>query len=196
MSRRYCAELWRVSETQAWENHKRLRRRPNLRAAGWKRSSQPGDPLTPVHSCRLLPSASRSRETIIMKRLAVLEPAWVIALVVSAGLFASPAAADPVTDAANKQILAGQYAEAIASLDAAYKKNPGSSEYKKALAGAYFAQGKSTMADPQLPPMRKYPAALASLRKAVELDPQHAEAKASIKMIEDIYTSMGRPIPK
>jgi hypothetical protein len=42
------------------------------------------------------------------------------------------------------------------------------------------------MNDAQLPPMRKYPAALTSFRKAVELDPQHAEAKSNIKMIEDI----------
>jgi tetratricopeptide (TPR) repeat protein len=112
------------------------------------------------------------------------------------GLFASPAAADGVTDAAAKKIVAGKYAEAIADLDAAYKKNPGSLEYKKALADAYFAQGQSTMNDPQLPPMRKYPAALTSFRKAVELDSQHAGAKSNIKMIEDIYTSMGRPIPQ
>ena len=131
-----------------------------------------------------------------MRRLPVLRPAWVTALVVSAGLFASPVAADEVTDAAHKKIAAGMYAEAIADLDAAYKKNPGSLDYKEALAGAYFAQGQSTMNDPELPPMRKYPAALRSLRKAVELDPQHAEAKSNIKMIEDIYTSMGRPIPQ
>ena len=132
----------------------------------------------------------------MMKRLTVLAPAWVAALVVSAGLFASPAAADEVTEAAARKIVAGKYAEAIADLDAAYKKNPGSSDYRKALAGAYFAQGQSTMNDAQLPPMRKYPAALASFRKAVELDPQHAEAKSNIKMIEDVYTSMGRPIPQ
>jgi tetratricopeptide (TPR) repeat protein len=110
-------------------------------------------------------------------------------------LFATPAVADPVTEAASKKIVAGNYAEAIADLDAAYKKSPASAEYKKALAGAHFAQGQATMNDAQLPPMRKYPAALTSFRKAVELDPQHAGAKSNIKMIEDIYTSMGRPIP-
>jgi tetratricopeptide (TPR) repeat protein len=132
----------------------------------------------------------------MMKRLSIPGSACVMALVVSVGLLASPAAADPVTDAASKKIVAGKYAEAIADLGVAYKKNPTSSEYKKALAGAYFAQGQATMNDQALPPMRKYPSALASFRKAVELDPQHAEAKANIKMIEDIYTSMGRPIPQ
>jgi tetratricopeptide (TPR) repeat protein len=132
----------------------------------------------------------------MMRRPAVLGPAWVMALVFSAGVFASPAAADEVTDAANRKIVAGNYAEAIAGLDAAYKKNPSSLEYKEALAGAYFAQGQSTMNDPQLPPMRKYPAALTSFRKVLELDPQHAGAKSNIKLIEDIYTSMGRPIPQ
>lgn len=104
--------------------------------------------------------------------------------------------ADAVTDGAKKKIADGKYEEAISDLDAAYKKNPKSAELKKALAGAYFAQGNALMNNAQMPPFRKYPGALRSFRKTVELDPTNNEAKANIKTIEDIYKSMGRPVPQ
>lgn len=104
--------------------------------------------------------------------------------------------ADATTEAAKKKIAAGKYEEAVADLDAAYQKNPKSAELKKALAGAHFAQGEATMKNEQLPPMRKYPAALRSFRKAVALDPGHTEAKGNIQNIEDVYKSMGRPVPQ
>lgn len=104
--------------------------------------------------------------------------------------------ADGQTDAAKKKIAEGKYEEAVADLDAAYQKSPKSAELKKALAGAHFAQGQATMKNEQLPPMRKYPAALRSFRKAVALDPAHTEAKNNIKAIEDVYRSMGRPVPQ
>lgn len=104
--------------------------------------------------------------------------------------------ADGATDAAKKKMAQGKYEEAVADLDAAYQKNPKSAELKKALAGAHFAQGQATMKNEQLPPMRKYPAALRSFRKAVALDPGHAEAKSNIQTIEDVYKSMGRPVPQ
>ena len=103
---------------------------------------------------------------------------------------------DVVTDAAKKKITAGKYDEAVADLDAAYQKNPKSAELKKALAGAHFAQGNATMTNADLPPMRKYPASLRAFRKVLELDPTHTQAKANIKTIEDIYKSMGRPVPQ
>ena len=103
---------------------------------------------------------------------------------------------DAVTDAAKKKVADGKYEEAIADLEAAYKKDPKPVEVKKALAGAHFAQGSATMTNAQMPPMRKYPASLRSFRKTLEFDPNHAEAKANIKTIEDIYKSMGRPVPQ
>ena len=105
-------------------------------------------------------------------------------------------AADAVTDAAKKKSADGKYEEAIADLDAAYKKNPKSAELKKALTDTHFAQGNSLMNNAQMPPFRKYPGALKSFRKTLEFDPNHAEAKANIKTIEDIYKSMGRPVPQ
>ena len=105
-------------------------------------------------------------------------------------------AADAVTDAAKKKSADGKYEEAIADLDAAYKKNPKSAELKKALTDTHFAQGNSLMNNAQMPPFRKYPGALKSFRKTLTFDPNHEQAKANIKTIEDIYKSMGRPVPQ
>ena len=44
--------------------------------------------------------------------------------------------------------------------------------------------------------MRKYPAALRAYRKALEFDKTNAKATANVKTIEDIYKSMGRPVPQ
>jgi tetratricopeptide (TPR) repeat protein len=103
---------------------------------------------------------------------------------------------DATTDAAKKKVADGKYEEAIADLDAAFKKNPKSAEYKQGLAAAHFAQGNALMNNAQMPPFRKYPGALKSFRKTLEYDPNHKEAKANIKTIEDIYKSMGRPVPQ
>ncbi|BDC52882.1 hypothetical protein F183_A51970 [Bryobacterales bacterium F-183] len=104
--------------------------------------------------------------------------------------------ADAVTDAAKKKVSEGKYEEAITELDAAVKKNPKSAVYKKALADAYFEHGNAQMNNAQLPPMRKYPAALRAFRKTMELDPKNTQAASNAKMIEDIYKSMGRPVPQ
>jgi len=117
--------------------------------------------------------------------------AFLITPVLSLALFA-----DAVTDAAKKKTTEGKFDEAIAELDAAVKKNPRSAVYKKALADAYFEKGKFQMNNAQLPPMRKYPAALRAFRKTVELDPKNTDAASNVKMIEDIYKSMGRPVPQ
>lgn len=117
--------------------------------------------------------------------------AFLITPVLSLALFA-----DAVTDAAKKKTAEGKFDEAIAELDAAVKKNPRSAVYKKALADAYFEKGKFQMNNAQLPPMRKYPAALRAFRKTVELDPKNTDAASNVKMIEDIYKSMGRPVPQ
>ncbi len=51
------------------------------------------------------------------------------------------------------------------------------------------------MTSPLLGAKVKYPRALRLYREALKLDPNNKEAKANKKMIEDIYRSMGRPIP-
>ena len=52
------------------------------------------------------------------------------------------------------------------------------------------------MLDPALAPREKYPQALVMFRDALQIDPNNTLAKDSITMIEDIYKSMGRPVPE
>jgi tetratricopeptide (TPR) repeat protein len=97
---------------------------------------------------------------------------------------------------AQKMIADGKYDEAITALDGAFKKDPKSAALKKSLIGAYMAKGDFFMFKAQVPPFRKYPEALRSYRKVTEMDPANAKAKENIKTIEDIYKSMGRPVPQ
>lgn len=55
---------------------------------------------------------------------------------------------------------------------------------------------EKVMLDPKLPPKEKYPQSLKMFRKALEVDPNNKLAKDSVKLIEDIYASMGRPVPE
>jgi tetratricopeptide (TPR) repeat protein len=57
-------------------------------------------------------------------------------------------------------------------------------------------QAEKVMLDPAVPPREKYPQALKMFREALQLDPNNALAKDGIKLIEDIYKSMGRPVPE
>lgn len=57
-------------------------------------------------------------------------------------------------------------------------------------------QAEKLMLDPALPPKEKYPKSLGMFRDALKIDPDNALAKNSVKLIEDIYKSMGRPVPE
>lgn len=57
-------------------------------------------------------------------------------------------------------------------------------------------EAEKIMLDPALAPKDKYPKALGMFRDALELDPNNALATKSITLIEDIYKSMGRPVPQ
>jgi tetratricopeptide (TPR) repeat protein len=52
------------------------------------------------------------------------------------------------------------------------------------------------MTSPALTPKEKYPKALALFREALKVDPKNKVALENKNMIEQIYKSMGRPIPK
>jgi hypothetical protein len=47
----------------------------------------------------------------------------------------------------------------------------------------------------KLTPPVQYRAALALYRKAIAVDPKHKPSLAAKKQIEDVYKSMGMPIP-
>jgi Tfp pilus assembly protein PilF len=57
-------------------------------------------------------------------------------------------------------------------------------------------KAEKIMLDPALAPREKYPQALVMFRDALQIDPNNTLAKDSITMIEDIYKSMGRPVPE
>ena len=57
-------------------------------------------------------------------------------------------------------------------------------------------EAEKIMLDPALAPKDKYPKALGMFRDALEIDPNNALATKSITLIEDIYKSMGRPVPQ
>lgn len=105
-------------------------------------------------------------------------------------------AKSPAIDKAKKLSKEGKHDEAIAILEAEFKKTPKDPELKTALGEVYTASGESVMFNESLPPFRKYPAALRSFRKAVEYDANAKKAKEHIATIEGIYKQMGREVPK
>jgi tetratricopeptide (TPR) repeat protein len=66
----------------------------------------------------------------------------------------------------------------------------------KAYVEATVAYGNLVMTSPALTPKEKYPKALALFREALKVDPKNKVALENKNMIEQIYKSMGRPIPK
>lgn len=66
---------------------------------------------------------------------------------------------------------------------------------KKAIADAYAKRGTFRMYDDKAGTRIKYRAALDDYRKALKADPANPEATKNKKTIEDVYRSMGRPIP-
>lgn len=73
-----------------------------------------------------------------------------------------------------------------------YKKDNG---VKKDLIAKHMAAGNYLMFEANLSPKKKYKPALKHYRRILELDPSNAEAQRNKTQIEEIYTSMGRPIP-
>ena len=90
----------------------------------------------------------------------------------------------------------------LASLENAY--NVAKSAYDKAKSEASKEEyveatveyATEVMTSPKLPAKEKYPKALQLYREANLVDPSNVTAKNNIEMIEGIYESMGRPIPK
>ena len=80
------------------------------------------------------------------------------------------------------------------ALDAAIKTAESKPD-KKAIAVAYSKRGYARMTDDSAGQRIKYRMALEDFRTALKNDPYNAEAKENKATIENIYTSMGRPIP-
>lgn len=100
-----------------------------------------------------------------------------------------PVAAKPSADLASLKKTQG-------TAKAAFNKSPKDAKAKSAYIAATVKLGTATMNSEDLPPREKYRGALALYREALKLDPKNNEALANKKLIEDIYKSMGRPIPQ
>lgn len=78
---------------------------------------------------------------------------------------------------------------------AAHAKKP-SADTKKSLIAANLKLADAVLVSPALGPKDKYPKSLRLYREVKALDPANKAAKEKIALIEGIYKSMGRPIPK
>lgn len=78
----------------------------------------------------------------------------------------------------------------------AYTKKPKDAKLKQEYIKVSLKLANDTMVSPPLPPKVKYPKALRLYREVLKVDPKNKEATENKKMIEDIYKSMGIPIPK
>ena len=91
----------------------------------------------------------------------------------------------------------------MTKLEATYKRakaagekaKPGTPK-QKAYIDATVAYGNCVLVSPLLTPKDKYPKALSLYREALKLDPKNKVALENKNMIEQIYKSMNRPIPK
>lgn len=79
--------------------------------------------------------------------------------------------------------------------DAKFKKT-GAAGDKTACIEKQMAAANYLMFEADLPPKDKYKPALQRYRRVLELDPKNDEAITNKKQIEDIYISMGKPIPE
>jgi hypothetical protein len=75
-------------------------------------------------------------------------------------------------------------------------KDKNTEENKKTLVEKHMAAGKHLMFEANLNPKKKYGPALKHFKRVLELAPNNQEAMNNRLQIEDIYNSMGRPIPK
>jgi tetratricopeptide (TPR) repeat protein len=78
----------------------------------------------------------------------------------------------------------------------AYAKNPKDGAAKKKLVACATTYADTVLVSPALKPTDKYPKALSLYREILRLDPKNKNAASNRDLIESIYKSMGRPIPK
>ena len=114
-------------------------------------------------------------------------------LLLCAGALALSLAFAGAVEDAQKLIKDGKFDEAIALLDKNDAKQPA---VAKALVTAHMGKADFYMNNAQVPPREKYTTALHEYRKVLIYDKANKKAADNIKVIEDIYKSMGREVPK
>ena len=99
-----------------------------------------------------------------------------------------------VVTSARAMTKAGKHTEAIAALEGALKTSPKDAvAIKAALAESYVALGDYNMFNEQMPPFRKYPAALRAYRKVLEYDKTNKKATCDVSEETWRLTSGTRP---
>ncbi len=121
--------------------------------------------------------------------------ALVLALIFGATSSANAQAKLSDMDKKELAMLAGLEKKHVAA-EAAYKKKPTDAKLKKAHLDAATKLADAVLVSPALAPKDKYPKSLRVYRGIMKVDPKNAHAKKQIDLIEGIYRSMGRPIPK
>ena len=89
-----------------------------------------------------------------------------------------------------------RYEKNYTQAKAGFQKSTKNAKAKQAYVDATVALGTKVMTSSLLAPKEKYPRALKLYREALKLDPKNKEALENKAMIEQIYKSMGRPIPQ
>lgn len=123
-------------------------------------------------------------------------------LLLAVSLTAAPAvgvmAAAKKAAPAAKAGAAAKYDEAkLKELEAKLAKSPKDVKLKQQVAEANYQVGHYIEYDkPGLAPREKYRPALKLYRRALQLNPSHAQAKKEKDQIEGIYKQMGMPIPQ
>jgi hypothetical protein len=105
--------------------------------------------------------------------------------------------ADPAKiDEAVKLIAAKDFDKGLPMIDDLGKASPNDELVKKAQVDSHLKYANFLMYESLLPPKEKYPSALRQYKLVATIDPNNAEAKENINLIEGIYNQMGRPIPQ
>ena len=89
---------------------------------------------------------------------------------------------------------ATKYMKEADEADTKYQKTKSEAD-KAAAIEMQLKAANFLMFEADLPPREKYRPALIRYRRVLELDPKNQEAMANKTEIEDIYKSMGKPIP-
>lgn len=120
--------------------------------------------------------------------------AFTLAVALLAGMAGAQGKADP--NAAEKKELT-RLESAYKAAKAQSKKSPKDVKLKNAYSKATTDYGTAVMKAQSLTDRSaKYAKALRLFREALVANPDNAEAKANKDMIESIYRSLGKPIPK
>jgi len=101
---------------------------------------------------------------------------------------------DVQTDTTKGDPKADQMMKDADDADAKYQKTKSDAD-KKICIEKQMAAANYLMFEANLTPKKKYRPALKRYKRVVELDPNNAEANENKAQIEDIYRSMGMPIP-